>query len=144
VTPVQRHDEGGLDSPWALSRRRRRRHRPSAPPASPRWFCDTLGVCTRWNGGPRAPSRMLCAASATALSPEEQTLLTVVQTTDDGRPAASAACFVGACARTGAPTGVGALARVMHRHAGPRRCSPCKYLPVDEDALHHPSLATRR
>jgi len=76
---------------------------------------------------------MLCAASATALSPEEQTLLTVVQTTVGGRPAASAACFIGACARTGDLSGDGDPARVVHRHASPRRCSLCKRTPVDED-----------
>ncbi len=42
------------------------------------------------------PSRMLCAASATAFSPDEQTLLTVVHTTSGGRPAPSAACRAGA------------------------------------------------
>lgn len=39
---------------------------------------------------------MLCAASATAFSPDEQTLLTVVHTTSGGRPAPIAACLAGA------------------------------------------------
>ena len=40
---------------------------------------------------------MLCAASATAFSPDAQTLFTVVHTTLGGKPAASAACRAGAC-----------------------------------------------
>lgn len=45
------------------------------------------------------PVMMVCAARIMALRPEAQTLLTVVQTTESGRPAPRAHCRAGFCPR---------------------------------------------